>query len=56
MTNAKPVKIPMDQHIKRGTAEGDPLTHPEEYRRLIGKLIYLTITRPNISYSVQLLS
>ena len=26
------------------------------YRRIIGKLIYLTVTRPNISYTVGLLS
>ena len=26
------------------------------YRRLIGKLIYLTVTRPNISYAIGLLS
>ncbi|GKB58819.1 retrovirus-related pol polyprotein from transposon TNT 1-94, partial [Tanacetum coccineum] len=51
--NAKPYKLPMDQHVKLqadvGTHLPDP--DPEVYRRLIGKLIYL-----NICYTVQLLS
>lgn len=53
---AKPLKLPLDQHIKVSQEKGTLLDNPEYYRRLIGRLIYLTITRPDISYSVQLLS
>ena len=53
---SKPYKLPMDPHLKLQTDVKTPLTDPKMYRRLIGKLIYLTITRPDICYTVQLLS
>lgn len=36
--------------------EGDLLSNPTIYRRLVGSLIYLTITRPDIAYAVNLMS
>lgn len=56
MKNCKPLKLPMDSHLKLTPEVGDPLPQAEEYQSLVGKLIYLTITRPNIAYSVHVLS
>ena len=54
--NHKPYKLPMDPNLKLQADVGTPMTDPEVYRRFIGKLIYLTVTRPDICYTVQLLS
>ena len=56
MLNAKPLQLPMSSHLKLSHYTGKKLQDPEVYRRLIGKLIYLTITRPDISFAVQVLS
>ncbi|GJW98882.1 uncharacterized mitochondrial protein-like protein [Tanacetum coccineum] len=54
--SSKPYKLPMDPNLKLQAEMGTPLQDPQVYRRYIGKLIYLTITRPDICYTVQLLS
>ncbi|GJZ75366.1 retrovirus-related pol polyprotein from transposon TNT 1-94, partial [Tanacetum coccineum] len=54
--NNKPYKLPMDPNLKLQADVGTPLLDPEVYRRSIGQLIYLTVTRPYICYTVQLLS
>lgn len=55
LENARPLQLPMDANIKLSTEKGDPLSNPVVYQRLVGKLIYLTITRPDICFIVQLL-
>ena len=38
------------------TREGETFEDPERYRRLVGKLNYLTVTRPDIAHSVSIVS
>ena len=40
----------------RLTTIGEPLSENTPYRQLVGKLLYLTTTRPDISFAVQQLS
>ncbi|KAL5560356.1 hypothetical protein UlMin_036567 [Ulmus minor] len=56
LLGAKPAKFPMEQNLKLDSTVGDLLDNPTHYRRLVGKLLYLTITRPEISFSVNTLS
>lgn len=56
MIGAKPCSFPIDQKLKLTDDMDQPLSNPAQYRRLVGRLIYLTITRPEISYSVNILS
>jgi hypothetical protein len=45
----------LDANIKLRREEGKLLPDPRPYRALVGSLIYLTITRPDIAFSVALL-
>ncbi|XP_019196059.1 PREDICTED: uncharacterized protein LOC109189892 [Ipomoea nil] len=54
--DAKPAKTPCTPGSRLNNTEGTLLGNPEIFRRLVGKLLYLTNTRPDISYSVQQLS
>lgn len=56
LLNAKPLQLPLDSHLKLTPDLGDSLPNPTDYQRLLGQLIYLTVTRPDIYFSVQLLS
>ncbi|KAL5569450.1 hypothetical protein UlMin_026025 [Ulmus minor] len=52
----KPVNTPMEVNLNLSKDESDLLEDPALYRCLIGKLLYLTITHPDLSYSVNKLS
>jgi len=54
--NAKPVDTPMDPNVKHLPNQGEPFLDSGRYRRLVGKLNYLTFTRPNIFFAVSVVS
>jgi hypothetical protein len=41
---SKPVSFPMEQNLKLSRVVGSLLSNPTSYSRLIGRLLYLTIT------------
>ena len=53
---AKPSRFPAEQNVTLTQGDGDLLEDASQYRRLVGRLIYLTITRPNLAYAVHTLS
>lgn len=46
----------MDYTCKLTQAIGNPLSDPSSYRRLVGRLLYLTSAWPDLSFAVQQLS
>jgi len=46
----------VEKNLKLTLTSGDLLYDPTEYRRLVGKLLYLTVTRLDIVYLVRTLS
>ncbi|GKF14168.1 retrovirus-related pol polyprotein from transposon TNT 1-94, partial [Tanacetum coccineum] len=53
---AKPCDEPMIPKLKLKYKDGRLLHNPEKYRRVVGKLNYLTITRPDIAFPVSVVS
>uniref|UniRef100_A0A3Q7FM93 Reverse transcriptase Ty1/copia-type domain-containing protein n=1 Tax=Solanum lycopersicum TaxID=4081 RepID=A0A3Q7FM93_SOLLC len=65
LTGAKPAVTPMESNLRltsvehdqaNGYVNDDVLHDITSYQRLVGKLLYATMTRPDISYAVQTLS
>ncbi|PNX90529.1 putative copia-type protein, partial [Trifolium pratense] len=55
-TSAKPAPVPMNPSVHFNDDDEELLQDVSQYRRLIGRLIYLTISRPDITYAVNRLS
>lgn len=55
LLGSKPASTLLEPH-KLAQATGPLYAHLDQYRLLIGKLIYLTITRPDLTYTVNVLA
>ncbi|GJZ73085.1 retrovirus-related pol polyprotein from transposon RE1 [Tanacetum coccineum] len=53
---ARPCDEPMIPNLKLKSEDGRLLHNPKKYRRVVGKLNYLTITRPDIAFPVSVVS
>ncbi|GAV88435.1 LOW QUALITY PROTEIN: hypothetical protein CFOL_v3_31857, partial [Cephalotus follicularis] len=56
LMGAKPVDTPMDPNVKLDNEKRDLMHEPAKYRRLVGKLNYLTMTTLDISFAVGVVS
>ena len=56
LLGCKPATSPMESRPKFWDTDSPLLDDADRYRRLLGKLIYLTVTRPDIVYTVSVLS
>ena len=54
-TRAGLEKLHIEQNLKLSLTEEENLNDPSKYRRLSDRLVYLTVTRPDIVYSVRML-
>jgi hypothetical protein len=56
LLGSKPASTPLDPSIKLHNDDGKVFDDVGLYRRLVGKLLYLTNTRPDIAFATQQLS
>ena len=56
LQNSTHVDTPLELNVKYQKDDGNLLAEPTICRKLVGSLIYLTITRPEISHAVNLVS
>jgi len=56
LLRAKPDEFPLEENPKLALATGRELNDATKYHQLVGRLIYPTITRPELTYVVHILS
>ncbi|MCO5601194.1 hypothetical protein L7F22_055313 [Adiantum nelumboides] len=56
MADCKPISTPLDQNLKLRIDEGEVLDDATMYRTIVGNLICMTISQPNLSYAIGLVS
>jgi len=56
MLDSRPVDTPRDYHVKLDANMRELFADVRHYRRLVGKLIYITVTQSEITYVVGVVS
>jgi hypothetical protein len=56
MLGCKPAETPMEPNTKLQPAKTKSVVNKEQYQRLVGRLIYLSHTRPDIAFFVSMVS
>ena len=56
LSDTRTVATLMELHLQLQPDKGVLLTDPTRYRHLVGSLVYLTITRPDVAYVIHVLS
>ena len=56
LLGCKPASFPMDQKHGLALTKSSPLPDPARYRRLVGRLVYLGATQPDLAYSIHILT
>ncbi|KAA0056081.1 Cysteine-rich RLK (receptor-like protein kinase) 8 [Cucumis melo var. makuwa] len=56
MSGCRPADTPIEFNCKLGNSDNQVPVDKEQYQRLVGKLIYLSHTRPDISFAVSVVS
>ena len=56
LTNIKTVDTPIKLNVYLTPSGGKPLSNPSLYKHLVGNLVYLIVTHPDISYAVHQVS
>lgn len=49
LSDNRTAATPMELHLKLHPSDGTPLEDPSRYRHIVGSLVYLTVTRPDIA-------